>query len=176
MDLHERSPEISVVLPTFQLRDRIGVTLRSLEEQTLNPDKFELVFVDDGSDDGTVEILESWQPALRHCVLRNLRNRGRSVARNRGWLRANGKVIVFLDGDMLAHPSLLEIYHERFASRDVDVVSGARWCLDLSKVAGGVDVMAIARLADRPSPKELFKNAALDFETLRGKSRLGPLP
>src|SRR5579862_3911796 len=130
-DREAMRPKLSVVIPTFQLRDRIKVTLRSLETQTLDRDQFELIFVDDGSQDGTAEILESWKPPLFRRVLRNECNRGPSVSRNRGWREAQGEVIVFLDGDMILHPCLLETYHQIFSAQEVDVVSGERRCLQL---------------------------------------------
>lgn len=168
-------PELSVVIPTFRLRKSIEITLRSLEAQTLDRDKFDVVFVDDGSDDGTADILESWRPTLRHRVLRNSHNRGRSVTRNRGWRETQGEVIVFLDGDMLAHPHLLEVYQARFASQDIDIVSGARWCLDLSKEVA-LDSTVLAKLTDHQLTNELFCDPIRDYQALRRKSHFGPMP
>ncbi len=168
-------PFLSVVLPTFQLRSRIAVTLAALEAQTLDPSEFELIFIDDGSNDGTADAIEAWPSAHRRRVLRNRQNVGRSITRNRGWREARGDVIVFLDGDMIVHPRLLETYHQRFAAGSVDVVSGARSCLDLS-AEQEVDGATIARIANRDSPRQLFRGGSADFEALKDRSVLGPLP
>jgi glycosyltransferase involved in cell wall biosynthesis len=168
------APYLTVVVPTFQLRSRIGVTLRSLEVQTLDPSKFEIIFVDDGSQDGTADVVESWRPALSRRILRNVRNCGRGATRNRGWQEAKGNIIVFLDGDMIAHPRLLETHYDAFTSPQVDVVSGRRWCLDLS-AERPLDETVIARLAQRTSAQDLFLSPD-DFDTLRTKSILGQLP
>lgn len=167
-------PILSVVIPTFRLRGRIEAALRHLEAQTLAPNDYEVIHVDDGSDDGTIDILKSWRPALDHSVLLNPCNRGRSSTRNRGWRQARGEVIVFLDGDMIAHPRLLEIYRNRFARGNVDVVSGRRWCLDLSEKS---DVPGTVRNALDPASSENADcGRATDFAVLRNNSSLGPLP
>lgn len=170
-----QKPELSVIVPVFRLRNRIHLMLRSLEAQTLGSDKFEVIIVDDGSDDGTADIVDLWRPDFNCRVLRNSGNRGRSVTRNRGWHQANGEVIIFLDGDMIAHPRLLETYRERFWTENVDVVSGSRWCLDLSKAAT-VENTLLTKSTDDLWANEIFDGPITGFETLREHSRLGPLP
>ena len=169
------SVRISVILPVYRLRHRLRATLASLEAQTLPKAAFECIFIDDASADGSAETVEAWQGSIARRVLRNATNLGRSRTRNRGWRAASGDIVVFLDGDMIAHPRLLEIYLERFAARDVDVVSGRRWCIDLRPHAGSGDEL-IARLAKR-TPAQLFRNnARADFAALLGRSHLGMYP
>jgi GT2 family glycosyltransferase len=169
-------PSISVVLPMYRVRDRLVATLRSLEAQTLSRERFECIFVDDHSADGTLESLTAHRPQIDHQILRNPANLGRSRTRNRGWRAARADIVVFLDGDMIAHPRLLESYLDQFSTGTVDVVSGRRHCLDLRGRADHGDA-ELARLAGRWNPKELFaRDANRDFAKLRNGCTLGQIP
>jgi glycosyltransferase involved in cell wall biosynthesis len=87
-------PLVSVVLPTFDRADVIGRAVRSALAQWHQD--LELLVVDDGSRDGTVERLRGMDPRLR--VLRQ-ENAGVAAARNHGIREAKGSLIAFLDSD-----------------------------------------------------------------------------
>lgn len=95
---------VSVVIPTFNRRQWIGASVRSVLEQTYR--HVEVIVVDDGSTDGTVEYLAS-EFGGRIRVEQMPQNRGRSVARNLGWARAEGEYVAFLDSDDIWLPSKL---------------------------------------------------------------------
>ena len=132
-------PALSVVIPAFNVASTLSLTLQCLESQTLDRGTFECVFVDDGSTDGTLELLRGWKTSIAFRVLENERNLGRSRTRNRGVRNAMGAWLVFLDGDMFVHPNWLASYYERIGKGDVDVVSGRRWSL-LSDAPGALPV------------------------------------
>jgi len=102
--------EASVVLATHQRAARLRALLASLREQTLDPGRFEVVVVDDGSTDDTPRVLEEERArgglALR--VLRNERPRGPAVARDAGWRAAQGAFVAFTDDDCRLAPGWLE--------------------------------------------------------------------
>lgn len=142
------TPRLSVVIPAYNVGRTLPLTLACLDAQDLAREDFECIFVDDASTDDTSERIESWRTTIRFRLLRNERNRGRSLARNRGVDAASGDVLVFLDGDMFVSPAHLRCYQDRFARGDVDVVSGRRWCLDVRRTARfpeleGLDVSAL---------------------------------
>ena len=89
---------LSVIVPTFNGAKFIERTLDSLHAQT-SP-LHEIIVVDDGSTDETVDLVMGH--ALRPKVIRQ-RNSGVAVARNRGALHASGRYIAFLDQDDLWH-------------------------------------------------------------------------
>lgn len=89
------TPVFSVVIPVYNVAKYIERTLQSVYNQTVGD--YEIVVVDDGSTDGTAEIL-SKQSGARLRVFRQ-NNSGVSVARNRGIQEACGEFIAFLDGD-----------------------------------------------------------------------------
>ncbi len=108
-------PRLSVITPTFNRRARLGRVLSALTGQSLGPQVFEVVVVDDGSTDGTSEWLAA-QHFPFQLVTKRQENAGPAVARNTGVLAASGELVVFLDDDVVPEPRLLEEHlqsHER---------------------------------------------------------------
>jgi glycosyltransferase involved in cell wall biosynthesis len=99
--------QLSIVVPTYNRRHSLQRLLRALEQQTVSD--FEVVVVDDGSTDGTPELLESLAPAYRLTVVQQP-NRGPAAARNTAVQRASGDLILFLDDDVVPIPELLEMH------------------------------------------------------------------
>ena len=85
---------VSVIIPVFNRAGKIGLAVDSVLEQTFRD--FELIVVDDGSDDGTSEVLASYGPRL--TAVRQEHD-GVSAARNTGLDAAQGELIALLDSD-----------------------------------------------------------------------------
>lgn len=99
-----KAPSVSVVIATYNRARFLPETIESVLTQTCRD--FELIVVDDGSTDGTLELLRSYGERLR--VLRQ-ENRGPSAARNLGVRRARGQWIAIQDSDDLCLPDQLEV-------------------------------------------------------------------
>ncbi|KAK3241188.1 hypothetical protein CYMTET_49024 [Cymbomonas tetramitiformis] len=102
----------SVVIPTYNRLPILLKCLKSLGEQTLAPEfglqAYEVVVVDDGSSDSTVETLEEMKHDLPHVrLIVQSNNEGAAVARNVGVKAAKGDTIVFIDSDMVVVSSFL---------------------------------------------------------------------
>jgi glycosyltransferase involved in cell wall biosynthesis len=99
--------EVSVVVPIYNEADNIDLLVDSLlSALQAQPRSFELVLVDDGSSDGSVEKLRAAaerEPRVRVLVLR--RNFGQTAAMHAGIQHAHGDVIVTIDGDLQNDPS-----------------------------------------------------------------------
>lgn len=99
--------DLSVIIPTYNSRDVLQKTLSAIFDQDLARDRYEIIVLDDGSADGTGEMVKltyHWQ-----------QNRGRAAARNAGSRIAQGRILFYLDSDVLAAPGLLSRhfqYHE----------------------------------------------------------------
>lgn len=89
-------PEVSVVIPAYNRRDSVLQLLGDLYRQT--GVAFEVIVVDDCSPDGTPEAIAAAFPQAK--VLRNARNGGPAVSRNRGIEAAQGEFIVGVDSDV----------------------------------------------------------------------------
>ena len=100
------SPRVSVVIPTYRRRDALRPTLEALARQELPASAYEVVVAIDGSEDGTRELVESFDAPY---TLRSLwqPNGGRSSACNAGVREARAELIVVLDDDIEATPGLL---------------------------------------------------------------------
>ena len=95
---------VSVIVPAYNGAGTILETIRSVQAQTFSD--FELIVVDDGSTDRTVELAESLgEPRLR---VHSYENGGLATARNRGMSRAGGELLAFVDADDLWTPDKLE--------------------------------------------------------------------
>jgi len=97
-------PWVSIIIPTYNRRDFLREAIRSVLEQSFRD--FELIVVDDGSDDGTREMIQREFPGLLTYLYQE--NQGVSRARNRGLELAQGEFVAFLDSDDLWLPRKLE--------------------------------------------------------------------
>jgi glycosyltransferase involved in cell wall biosynthesis len=99
---------VSVVVPTRNRSESLGQLLTSLESQSLEPERFEVLVVDDGSTDGTAALLEEVN-ARAPYELRVLRqpSAGAAAARNRGWRESSAPLVAFTDDDCVATPGWL---------------------------------------------------------------------
>jgi glycosyltransferase involved in cell wall biosynthesis len=92
---------LSVVVPTYNRKDSLRITLDGLARQTYPLEHFEVIVVSDGSTDGTEEWLAEYAPhAPYHLRPINQKNGGPGRARNTGVAHARGDIIVFIDDDV----------------------------------------------------------------------------
>jgi len=101
---------LSVIIPVRNRASVVGRTLQSVAAQTVPP--AELILVDNGSTDGTAEVLRRFaqsHPSL-HVTVAAEPQPGACAARNRGLAMARGEWVAFFDSDDVMHPTLLESY------------------------------------------------------------------
>jgi len=96
-------PKVSICIPTFNRKDYLKQSLDSVYAQTCRD--YELIVVDDGSTDGTGEMIKSRNLPIRYYWQEN---RGESAARNRLINLAHARFITFLDSDDLLMPDAIE--------------------------------------------------------------------
>jgi glycosyltransferase involved in cell wall biosynthesis len=104
-------PSVSVIIPTYNRCDFVRDAIASVLAQTFQD--FELIVVDDGSTDGTEEVVREF-PRTRYF---SQENRGVSAARNAGVAASHGELIAFLDSDDLWQPQKLATQVAFFAAQ-----------------------------------------------------------
>jgi glycosyltransferase involved in cell wall biosynthesis len=105
-------PKLSVVIASYNHQDYIAQTLKSLERQTFQD--FEIIMVDDGSTDRTIQVARS--TASRAQIVTQP-NQGVVAARNHGMSLAKGEYICFIDSDDVVLP---ERFERQIAALDAD--------------------------------------------------------
>jgi GT2 family glycosyltransferase len=134
------TPLVSVVMATFNRRDTLAVTLERLSTQTFPPEQFEVVLVDDGSADGTPEMIAEIQPKLPFELryFRHSSNEGPGAAHNHGAREARAEIILFLADDMHATPPVVESHHRHHSlhtARNVAFVGKLRESKEMPQTA-----------------------------------------
>jgi glycosyltransferase involved in cell wall biosynthesis/peptidoglycan/xylan/chitin deacetylase (PgdA/CDA1 family) len=114
-------PALTVIVATYNRRERLRACLDSLARQTEPPDAFEVVVVVDGSTDGSAEMLAKLVPPFRLSIVSQPRS-GQSAACNAGAARARGRVLLFIDDDEEAAPTLVGAHLRNH--RDGEEVAG----------------------------------------------------
>ncbi|TES90386.1 MAG: glycosyltransferase [Candidatus Cloacimonadota bacterium] len=99
--------KVSVVIPTYNRKSELKKLLDALKEEEYPFSKFEVIVVDDGSQDGTKEFLESYKSPFRLIKIVHNKNRGSAASRNDGIKAANNEIILFLDDDLIPVPCIV---------------------------------------------------------------------
>ena len=100
---------VSVVIPTYNRKLILKKCLYSLEEQKLNSlvKNYEVVVVDDGSTDGTIDWLKENLNELPHVALYEQKHGGPALGRNLGVMKAKYEIIIFIDSDLVVLENFL---------------------------------------------------------------------
>src|SRR5215467_12434680 len=97
---------VSVVIATHNRKHSLLRLLTALSRQCFAPESYEVIVVNDGSEDGTDEVLATLDVPYLIRIVRQ-RNQGQAAARQQGAVNATGEILLFLDDDMDVCPELL---------------------------------------------------------------------
>lgn len=164
------TPDVTVVIPTFDRRTLVREAIASCRSQGLGP-ALEILVVDDGSSDGTCDELAG-APDVTLLALE--KNRGRNVARNAGLRAARGRWVKFLDSDDVLLPETLDVELRAGDAAGADIVlsghreehtlpSGELATKEMRVVPPVLEPRIDALLAGRavPTSAALYRRAAL---------------
>ncbi|MFL6206854.1 MAG: glycosyltransferase family 2 protein [Acidimicrobiales bacterium] len=104
--------DVTAIVPTYNRAEYLGACLGSILGQTRPPQQ--VIVVDDGSTDGTADVIRSYGSSLEH--LRQEENAGKAAALNRALARARGEAIWIFDDDDVALPEALELLGQALAA------------------------------------------------------------
>jgi len=174
-------PKVSVIVPAFNPGARIDRCIESLLGQSMPAGDYEVVFVDDGSTDGTGERLEALAAEHAHVKTVRIPNSGwPGRPRNVGIDAARGDFVYFVDHDDWIGPEALERLHATAVADDADIVIGKvvghgksvpRSLFRENVHDGGLSAAPFSLL----TPHKLFRRSLLDEHGIRfpeGRRRL----
>lgn len=116
-------PQVTAILPAKDAASYIGTTLETLLRQFDGPASLKLVAIDDGSRDGTGDIMRTYAERFAHAeVITNARAQGLATARNQGLAHVEGDAFCFIDGDDWMQPLRLQVLAEQLHALDCDFI------------------------------------------------------
>lgn len=121
--MNEPAPAVTVVVPTFNRRASLARLITALAAQDFPPDRMEVLVVDDGSTDGTRAWIRGATPPFQLRFIEQA-HAGPGAARNRGVSEGRGKLIVFVDDDVVPDPGLISAHVAAHGTASDTVVIG----------------------------------------------------
>lgn len=118
---------LSIVIPAYNEKGTILEILRRIEAVNLSDVKKEIIIVDDGSTDGTREILRGLEQAGKYKIIFKDKNTGKGAALRRGFKEATGDFILVQDADLEYDPNEYKILLAPLLDGRADVVFGSRF-------------------------------------------------
>lgn len=159
------APAISVIVPVYNMEKYVEQALDSLLSQTLR--NLEIVVVNDGSSDGSADIVERYARKDDRIIVLHQKNAGLSGARNAGLTMASGRYVAFLDPDDWAEPEMYETLYDAAAADDCDYAFGRHY---LDDEATGL--MSLASYGYKPglyASKDRIRDEIYDRLIVRGE-------
>jgi len=118
----EKMPVISIIIPVYNAEKYLVECVDSVLKQSFSD--FELILVNDGSADGSLEICRNYAAADGRVKVIDGKNEGVSAARNKGLSIARGEWIAFVDADDYLLPNAFCTLYERAKTTEADIVLG----------------------------------------------------
>ena len=124
-----KTPEISVVMPVYNTADYLNESISGALAQTFKD--FELILVNDGSTDNSLEIMKQFAKKDKRIKLVNMaKNSGAAAARNEGLKHINGKYTLFVDSDDFMFPTMLEKMYAQAQKFNLDITMALASVID----------------------------------------------
>ncbi len=116
--------KLSIIIPCYNVEKYIVKCLQSISSQFADLDAYEVICVDDGSTDGTCELIKSWfdSHAKVNLVLLSQKNQGQSVARNLGLEYVRGEYVWFIDADDYIAENVAERILSKAHANQLDIL------------------------------------------------------
>ena len=116
----KNSPLISIVIPTYNTKGYIVQCIESFEKQDFND--FEIIICDDGSNDGTIELLKKIRNDYNNITIEFNEHIGAGAARNKGIELAKGEYIYFSDSDDYVSKDFFNVLSKEIKNNKTDIL------------------------------------------------------
>ena len=117
--------KVTMIVPIYNMENFLAECLDSLVAQTIAPEEMEILLIDDGSPDNSIEIMEQYAAKYSNMKILRKENEGLSRTRNYGIARAKGKYIMYIDADDTLSPETVKEVTDFFDKHydEVDLVT-----------------------------------------------------
>ena len=153
--------KVSVIVPVYNGEKFIESCIKNILNQTLK--EIELILVNDGSEDRTLDICKKYEKYDSRVILINQENQGVSKARNNGILNANGEYICFIDCDDRIDESYIMRLYNIAKNKNVDIVCCSLECIDYKNTCLAKKVLEEGYYSKEEALKELFQFKNLNW-------------
>lgn len=164
---------LTVIIPTRNRCKTLSCTLESISKQTLHPELFSVIVVDNGSRDSTSAVVGSFARMIPNLRYYYDASPGLHIGRHKKLREINSDIVVYADDDIEAFPTWLEGISEAFENRDVVLVGGMNlpkfestppcWILDMwrpngngHRILGYLSILDLGEKAKIISPQHVF--------------------
>lgn len=120
------SKVLSVILPVYNVEPFLADCLKSCMFQDIEKEDYEIICVNDGSTDGSEEIIQQYSKKYSNIRLINQKNAGVSKARNIGFQKAKGEFVWFIDPDDFIEPNVFGYIIKKLVEFEADILKVAR--------------------------------------------------
>lgn len=115
--------KLSIIVPVYNVEPYIERCVRSLEQQNIPKQEYEIIIVNDGTQDQSIQIINKLRLEYPNIVLIEKENGGLSSARNYGLKYAQGEYIWFIDSDDYIEPNILNSILEKSYELNLDLLA-----------------------------------------------------
>lgn len=150
--------DLSIIVPVYNVEDYLEKCIDSLVNQTLCSSKYEIIIVNDGSPDGSQDIIDRFAKEYPNIIALKKANGGLSDARNCGLDRAKGDYIAFVDSDDYVDSRMYEAMLKKAKEHDFDMV-----VCDFKEIYDNREVQGSSRVKTDLLTRDDVRHAMLDF-------------
>ena len=147
--MENKDIKLSIIVPIYNVEKYVHECVSSLYRQNLNEKEFEIILVNDGTKDKSMEILTPIIEQHNNIIVINQENQGLSASRNHGLAKATGMYIAFIDSDDIVIDNSLSILLKQALDNDVDTIKGQLIKIEDAKLPS----VGITQLFPKPTIK-----------------------
>ncbi len=115
-----KNPKFSIIVPVYNVQEYLSYCVETLINQTLKD--IEIIFINDGSTDKSLEILEQYSHMDQRIIIVNQENSGSSTARNTGLDIAKGDYVLFVDSDDILNKEACDRLYLEVMQTNADLI------------------------------------------------------
>lgn len=157
--------QISIIIPCYNQEFELNNLLKSLDQQDFTD--FEVIVINDGGEEIDEKTIKSeHEYKIKYCYCERSEKSGRSYARNKGILQAEGDIIIFLDADQIVRNDFVRNHYEFMVQKGNVVQFGTRKQLLQKVIVGHNDINKIE--VDEDPRHQIFSKIDYELDSLSG--------